>query len=317
MNTPQSKPQIKDDWITRSPKWMLLGAFWIVQGIVLYLVQVFLYQSQSSAGMTTTSNEVIMIAPKGFFGEWPSLEDYLDLLTNAKVAMTMAITIAVLTIAQMIFLLPVRRPGLMGTRGHSVKRSIYTAGLIIGGLVLAVVMTVFEYLHRVHDVDLFAFALSPTGKHYMMMAIVVLLGWAIATPLMFKFTKPGRKEDVLARLSKKLFIGTIIEIALLIPLDVMVRRKTSCYCWAGSYWALTLCGFIGVFALGPAVFLPILSKRRKTWYSGHCGVCGYDMVGMLEAPRCPECGTGWRAPKPKTNTESTISDTIDQKQPTA
>ncbi len=285
----------RSDWITRTPKRVLLGVFWMVQGGVLYLLQAFIYASQQDVGGRAKSDWFL-----GFpLGSWPSMEGYFELLTNAEFAMMMGMTIAVLTGAQMVFLLPVRKPGLMGTRGHGLKRSLYVAGLVIGGLVLAVVMAVLEYLGTVHDADSFVFDFIP-GGHYTMMAIVILLGWSIATPLMFRFTKPGRKEDVLARLSKKLFIGTIVEVALLIPLDVMVRRKTNCYCWAGSYWALTLCGFIGVFALGPAVFLPILAKRRKTWYAGHCGVCSYDMSGTPDALRCPECGTGWKsAPPPK------------------
>jgi len=300
-NQPSS---VRSDWITRTPKWVLLGGFWAAQGIALYLVQALIYESQNGIDVTIDSTGGFRgILPEGIFGQWPSFENYTNLLIDSEFAIMMGMTIAALTIAQMIFLLPVRRPGLMGNRGHGLKRSLYIAGFVIGGLTLAAVMAIGEYLDTVHKMD-FGFIDQFPGGAYFGVGIVVALGWSIATPMLFHFTRPGRKEAVLARLSKKLFLGTIIEVALLIPLDVMVRRKTSCYCWAGSYWALTLCGFIGVFALGPAVFLPILAKRRKTWYAGHCGVCSYDMSGTPDALRCPECGTGWKNVRSRTAIET-------------
>jgi len=300
----ENNDHIRRDWLTRTPKWVLLGVFWIAQGTVLYLVQAFLFVSQGSLDVDQDANGIFYgKIPSGIFGQWPKPSDIAELLVDGEYAIMMAIAIGALSVAQMIFLVPVRRPGLMGSRGHGLKRSLYVAGFIIGALTLAVVMTVLEYFSTIHDFD-DRFIDSLPGKQYTAVAIVVLLGWSIATPLLLRFTRPGRKESVLARLAKKIFLGTIVEVALLIPLDVMVRRKTSCYCWAGSYWALTLCGFIGVFALGPAVFLPILAKRRKTWYTGHCGVCSYDMSGTPDALRCPECGTGWRLEGSKPAIES-------------
>ncbi|PCI10703.1 hypothetical protein COB72_02930 [bacterium] len=296
MNTRETKPQIRNDWITRIPKWLLLSCFWILQAITLYLLQALSYQSQGAVGNDIEeSDKFLEILRNGFFGKWPSWEEYSDLLKNSEFAIVIFIAIALLTVAQMIFMLPARKPGLTPGHGRSIRKSIAVAGGAIGFLLLGAIAGIGGFLDEVYEINLESeFINDLPGQSYTAIAIIIGFGWLVATPFLIKFSKPGRKEDVLARLSKKLFIGTIIEVALLIPLDVMLRRKTSCYCWAGTYWALTICGFIGVFALGPAVFLPILSKRRKTWYSGHCGVCGYDMAGMLDAPRCPECGTGWK-----------------------
>ena len=323
MNTPQKQaqiqPQTRNDWITRTPKWVLLSAFWIFQGTVLFFLQALSYASQNEVGSDYKANDKFSeILRNGFFGKWPSWEDYTDLIKDSEFAIPMLVIIAVLTLAQMIFMLPVRKPGLSAGHGKSIRKSLAIAGGVIGVLFFASIMGIGGFLHDVHDINIEpGFIINLPGQSYTAIAIIIGFAWLVATPILIKFAKPGPKETLLARLAKKLFIGTIIEIALLIPLDVMVRKKASCYCWAGTYWALTACGFIGVFALGPAVFLPILSKRRKTWYHGHCGVCGYDMTGVLEAPRCPECGTGWRASKPELETNSINSDTIDQHQPTA
>ena len=297
MTDPKPTSTVKRDWLTTTPKWVLLAGFWLAQGAGLYLLQALLYQSQSvvEAADTVTIGGTTETIAGNFWGQWPSWEDYSGLLVNSEFVVMMLVTIAVLTAGQMVFLLPVRRPGLTPGKGKGLFSSLFTAGLVIGGLCAGAFMAVGEMLRTAGGVDMGFVRQYPLGGTNGMIATVVVLGWLVATPLLFRFARPGRREAVLARLAKKLFIGTIIEVALLIPLDVMVRRKTDCYCWAGSYWALTVCGFIGVFALGPAVFLPVLARRRRTWYGGHCGVCGYDMGPTLGALRCPECGTGWKS----------------------
>jgi|GEM_PF-1133851 len=284
-----------NDWLTRTPKWVLLSVFWIAQAIMLYLVQAFLYVSQSNLDTTDINgDQTDALIPKGILGQWPTLDEYWDMLTNAEYLMVASGGILALTIAQMIFMLPCRQPGLASAHGRSVSKSLFIAGGTIGVLVFALIMGIYGFSEDALDRSLPMWD-QAENHPYIAAGILISISWLVATPLLIKFAKPGPKETLLARLAKKLFIGTIIEIALLIPLDYMVRRKTDCYCWAGTYWALTVCGFVGVFALGPAVFLPILAKRRKTWYGGHCGVCGYDMSASLDAPRCPECGTGWKS----------------------
>lgn len=288
----ESNNQVRRDWITRTPKWVLLSAFWIIQGIVLYATVLFIGFSQADVG-----------DGESLLGKWPRLDEYLDVFTDLEAIIWIGGAIMLFTTAQMFFLIPVRQPGNMGKRGHGLRLSMAIAGLIIALLSISALFAVGEFASTVLYADLDW--IEHPDEFLSLFFGIILLGWIVVTPILFRFTKPGRKEDALARVSKKLFLGTIIEVALLIPLDVMVRKKTDCYCSAGTFWALNLCGFVGVFALGPAVFLPILAKRRKTWYSGHCGVCGYDMIGRMNAPRCPECGTGWKeeSKKPRIETQ--------------
>lgn len=272
--------------VDRVPKWSLLALYWIVQAAVLYALQAWLYASQGSVN-----------AEEGnYFGVWPSFEDWLEILGFSDYNLNIAIGLVALTVTQAMLLWPLRQPRLVGPKGHGVRTSLVAAGLVIAGLVLAAAFATVEIVHQYKlfpeiDPDL-------PGGYWTFGALIILPAWAVATPLLIAFAERGPRETVVARVAQRLFVGTIIEIALLIPLDVMVRRKTSCYCWAGTYWALTFCGFIGVLAAGPAIFIPLLAKRRKPWYSTHCGACGYDMAASLTAPRCPECGVAWAAPTP-------------------
>jgi hypothetical protein len=127
---------------------------------------------------------------------------------------------------------------------------------------------------------------------------VFFLSWAVATPLLLAFLRRRDHESGLARISSRLFLGSVIEAGAVIPLDVMVRRKASCYCGEGTLWALTMCWGVGTLVLGPAIWLIPLAGRRKRWYAGRCEACGYDMSGCLHAPSCPECGAGWRSVPP-------------------
>ncbi len=133
------------------------------------------------------------------------------------------------------------------------------------------------------------------NTYFLAIAGVFLVSWTIATPLLWRFVKRRPADTALSRIASMLFFGTCIEVAASIPIDVMIRRKTECYCGEATFWSLSISWGLGSLALGPMVFLIPFSQRRKRWYAGRCEVCGYDMSGLPRAERCPECGAGWRA----------------------
>lgn len=156
------------------------------------------------------------------------------------------------------------------------------AGLLMGGIVLGLA-SVAGLLGGREEERWFGLAI-----------LVMFIGWIAGSVLLIPFAQRRPPAGALGRFSSVLLLGTIVEVAAIIPLDVMARRKTDCYCGEGSFWALTVCWAVGVFALGPAIWLLPLSRRRQRWYQGRCVVCGYDMRGCRDAERCPECGAGWR-----------------------
>lgn len=137
---------------------------------------------------------------------------------------------------------------------------------------------------------------SPVIHSLWLTGLMLGISWLILTPIFLAFLRRNRPETGLARLAARLFTGTVVEAVAIIPLDVMVRRKSDCYCEHGTFWALVACIGVGTVVAGPAAWLPILARRRKRWWR-RCQACGYDMRGLPKADRCPECGTGWRAAK--------------------
>ncbi|MCC6675962.1 MAG: hypothetical protein IT436_02345 [Phycisphaerales bacterium] len=175
-------------------------------------------------------------------------------------------------------------------RGAPVWMSLAVAGLAIAALVSALAFAVMELYEQIAGGDV-----EETTLAWIVLA-PVLVTWPVATPLLIAFVRRGDRDSRLARISSMLFLGTAIETAAILPLDIVVRRRSNCYCGEGTFWSLVLLGSVGLFALGPAVYLLPLGKRRRRWLNGCCEVCGYDMRATPRAERCPECGAGWRAP---------------------
>lgn len=247
-------------------KWTLVTIYWIAQAVIIYFGWI--------AWLAISPD----IDPEP--GYWRDLE----------YALPMASIVGAMMLLQLLFLVPVRRPVAAATRGISVWTSLGVAGLMGGLLAGCVVLVIYDIVWLILDEDRLDekfWAYLPPG--------VALLSWIVATPLLIAFCKTRPRERLLGRVAARLFAGTLIEVAAIIPIDVMVRRKTECYCGQGTFWALSICGGVGMFALGPAIFLPLISRRRKRWYANRCEICGYDMTGLADADRCPECGAGWRS----------------------
>lgn len=260
----------------RKKLWAGIALFWLLQAGAVYVLCAYLWSAATDVN-----------GPNRMWGS-PNWQDFTRTLSDGEYCAWALCSCAGAVVAQCLFLLPVRKPG-AARSGRSLWISLTIAGLGVGTLGGAMMLAVW------YTADLY---LAVGGMRSSLIAptiiVTALLGWCVATPLLIAFCRKGQREDVLTRLAGALFVGTIVEVAAIIPLDVLVRRRETCYCWAGTYIALLVAGGVGMVFLGPMILLPALSRRRKRWYSGHCELCGYDMSATPKADRCPECGTGWK-----------------------
>lgn len=261
-------------------KWVVLGVLWVCQAVVGFVGSVFWLIQGTSVDTDT---------PWGVLRR----EDIFDVAFNVEFLSYFGLWIGLFTVLQGLFLLPVRRPTAKSMRGPSIWVSLSIAGLVMAFMVLALGAAIVGGAVLVFgDTDF----LDGT-RHPAVSITVASVSWVLFTFLLIRFCRVRPRETLLSRVASTLFLGTIVEVAAIMPIDIMLRRKMDCYCWAPTYFALSICGTIGLFIAGPAVFLSLFGKRRKRWYEGRCDACGYDMSGCSDADRCPECGAGWRMVK--------------------
>ncbi len=125
--------------------------------------------------------------------------------------------------------------------------------------------------------------------------LVTLIGsWVFWAMMLLVFSRRLWADTVLGRLVVLLFGGTIVELLVVVPVDVMVRRRTSCYCATGTFLALCLSALGLLWLTGPGIVIALTARRRRLARATHCASCGHSK-GPSPGPACPECGYTWLA----------------------
>lgn len=281
--TPARRPDPPDN-----PKWRIVICYWLVQSAILAVIApLWLISSGEVDG------------PEGNLLGVPSVREIARAYGEPQVWLWILVVGGLAIAMQFLILLPVRKPRPRLARGVPLWLSFVASGLC-GGLLLLGILCGIMGLFEVLDLD------QPSSMTSQLLVGAWAIGsWGLATMLIARFVRrrvsgEDRYEEALGRTAALLFKGTIIEAVAIMPLDIMIRRKTDCYCGSGTFAALSICIGVGTIVLGPAALLPIFARRHKSWYQSRCDACGYDMSALAgtakTVDRCPECGCGWRSP---------------------
>jgi hypothetical protein len=130
----------------------------------------------------------------------------------------------------------------------------------------------------------------------MAMTFVMLAAWAVGgafCAMLFRRLGSTRDPTALDRMLRVLLAGSVIELALGLPMYLIIRKKSACECALASFWSLVL----GIAALlwicGPAVLLLLTRDARRAWMRAACPNCGYPR--RTSAMCCSECGAHFTA----------------------
>ena len=131
------------------------------------------------------------------------------------------------------------------------------AAAFLGGLFLAIPLFA--------SVDLYYLSATADSKAYNAMPFVLAvlgvwaLSWLIWTPILLHRSRG--QADAVERFVGKNIAGSAVGLALTLPWYFVLRRKQSCYCSLGSFWALVF----GLWSLlvvgGPLLF--VLARDRR------------------------------------------------------
>lgn len=121
---------------------------------------------------------------------------------------------------------------------------------------------------------------------------VLVCSWLIWTPLLAIFSRRRPHRTTPGRLVGLLLGGTIAEMVVIIPVDLLVRSRNSCYCATASFHATWLAVLAMLWLTGPGIILAVTSRRRRAWLAHHCANCGYAK-GPSPGAKCSECGYAW------------------------
>jgi len=129
------------------------------------------------------------------------------------------------------------------------------AAAFLGGLFFAIPLFI--------AIDLYYFFAEPQRfdtKPYLMAASVVwIVSWLIWIPILLHRSRG--QADAVERFVGKNIAGSAVGLALCLPWYFVLRRKQSCFCGLGTFWALVL----GLWSLlvigGPLLF--VLARDRR------------------------------------------------------
>ncbi|HWB18939.1 MAG TPA: hypothetical protein VG711_01460, partial [Phycisphaerales bacterium] len=202
---------------------------------------------------------------------------------------------AVFVGSQALFLMPVVRPrGLQKGRAGSLMASMVVAGVISLILTCALGLGILGFAQLISSwAQTNVRPEDALGEWWLPMSIAVctigLLSWILWTVLFISFCRKRQGRGVIGRVAGILLGGTIAETMLVLPVDVMIRRKTDCYCGTGTFFSLVLSGWAVLWLAGPGVVVVFMKKRHRRWAETNCEMCGY-LRGPSVSPVCPECG---------------------------
>ena len=194
---------------------------------------------------------------------------------------------AVIVGTQVVFIIPLVNPPSLTWYGKSLKVSMVFVAFMGALFSIVLAFGVFSFVVTIAmDVP------KEDSIHPWVFLSLLGIAWLCWSILLLKFVlRKNRDASPLVRLTSRLFAGTLVELLFVIPLHIMVERRSFCYCDKGSFYSLTLSTTAVIWLFGPFMII-LLYWRKRPWAKDHCLECGYPRK-VTCADVCSECGTDY------------------------
>lgn len=230
--------------------------------------------------------------------DWSGLPgDLVALFADPEWWQWIGIPALVLVALQVVFLLPIiSRSPPRDQRARSLTVSLCLGGAIAGVLSFMLGMIVITAIALLAEMMFESTTFDVDDLRWLWTVPVLMLvgGWCFWTLILLTYVRGIWADRVLGRLVGLLLSATLVELIVTIPLDIMVRRRTDCYCATPSFFTLCLAVLATLWLVGPGIVIALTSRRHRAWRVTHCGRCGYPK-GPTPGAKCPECGYAWEA----------------------
>ena len=199
---------------------------------------------------------------------------------------------ATLTVA---FLAPITGRVQLLQHGRSLRSSVAVAvlmgsvicGLIMGALfegVLALMTSTEEEFRGLQRLS------SSVGS------IAVIGAWIVGGALWAFFLRrsaSSRNPAGLDLLLRRILAGTAVELVLGLPIALLIRRRSECYCSTATFFNFAFGTAALLWICGPWSVLFLTRKARANWSRTACASCGYPR--RSGGSECSECGQAFAA----------------------
>lgn len=197
-----------------------------------------------------------------------------------------------LSLTQAAFLVPTCAPMVQGSGQRSLRWTTISASAIVAVFTAIWLLALTTTIHLYFPTAQFAGQESIFFVALLGAFVVSWIYWGKAFQLAAEHSP--EPERLLLR---RVFGATGLLIVATIPLDVMARRKTDCYCASGTLWSLMWGIAGGVWLLGPWAVRGRTRAMRHQLSGAYCMRCGHAR-GSIAIVTCPECGQTYRLVSP-------------------
>jgi hypothetical protein len=149
---------------------------------------------------------------------------------------------------------PVRVANRRPVTRRSLLLPILTTGLLVGGLMMGAIFSIYEFIFRGAGMDRWV------GWATLALACI---SWGLWTLVFYRMSRSELATDIVSRLCRWLLKGSMLELLIAVPTHIVARYRE--YCCAGimTFIGLTMGISVMLFSFGPAVFFLFLERWRR------------------------------------------------------
>ena len=153
-----------------------------------------------------------------------------------------------------LLLVPVRLAGRRPVSRRSLWPAVLVSGLMMGLLGLGAIFALWELFFTIDHPRTSQAMWGAVGA-----GVLIWAGWSV---LFMRLGRTQTPDDWVARLSRSVLKGSILELLVAVPAHILVRRREQCCAGAMTFVGLVAGFSVMLFSFGPAVFF-LFAERWK------------------------------------------------------